>query len=225
MIKKLQWDSDFFNLNVGDLTAKDYSNSMAFCDFDLIYVKSDEDCEINIDGFENSFSETKIIFSKSIFNKDYKSDNVCSISDVDYSIDNLYELAFESGKHSRFLLDKKFELAKFQSLYKKWIDNSIFNGFADDVLVSKKGEELLGLITYKILDDKASVGLFAVSKNAQGQGIGSEHLKSLEFILDEKGVKYLDIPTQESNSQACNFYRKLGYEEVDRLFIKHFWKK
>jgi ribosomal protein S18 acetylase RimI-like enzyme len=33
------------------------------------------------------------------------------------------------------------------------------------------------------------------------------------------------IGTQEANQPACSFYKKLGYEVVERVRVGHYWKK
>lgn len=224
MIKKLSWDTDFFGIEVGQISINDDEKVSNVDEFDLLYAISAVDFDLKIEGFEKSFSETKITFSKELKPEETSTDHISSISETSYNLESLYELAFESGKHSRFLLDKRFTLSKFQSLYKMWIDNSISGGFATDILLYKINSEILGLLTYKTKDHNASVGLFAISQNAQGQGIGSVLLKNLEQILYRNGVKVLEIPTQESNNQACSFYKKAGYDIVDKISINHFWK-
>lgn len=224
MIVQKKWDSDFFNLNIGEVKfseGKDFSN---VSDYDLLYVVSDEDFDIQIDGFTNSFSEQKVKFIKEINEISKINENIFSHTEIEFDLHEIYQLAFESGKHSRFLLDKNFGIEKFKELYRLWIDNSISKTFADDVLLKKTNKETAGLLTYKITDDYATVGLIAVSNQHQGKGMGSILLEHLETILFQKGIKNLIIPTQLENKQACNFYNKLGYSIFKTIYIKHYWK-
>lgn len=224
MIIEKKWDSEFFNLKIGEVNfsdCKDYSN---FANYDLLYIVSDEDFDIQIDGFSNTFSERKVKFHKKLSEIFQTNKNVFSHSETEYNIQDLYKLAFESGKQSRFLLDKNFGKEKFKELYRLWIDNSISKAFADDVLLYKNNQEIAGLLTYKTTDDKAIVGLIAVSNEHQGKGIGGILLKHLETILYQKGITSLTIPTQFENKQASNFYSKQGYSIFENTFIKHFWK-
>lgn len=224
MIKKMEWDSDFFNLNVGELLYKEHNDSLNYVDFDLLYVVSAEDFDLKWKGFENSFSEQKIKFYKELKEIQQLSENVFSCEEIAYDIQDIYQLAFESGKHSRFLLDKKFSPEKFKELYKIWIDNSLSKNFADDVLVYKYQGKMVGLLTYKTIEKEAFVGLIAVSPEHQGKGIGGIMLKHLETILYAKGIYSLTIPTQDQNQQACNFYNKIGYSISEKTYIKHYWK-
>ncbi|GGC81573.1 hypothetical protein GCM10011508_06100 [Flavobacterium lutivivi] len=224
MIVVKKWDSDFFNLKIGEVNFTDCKDCSNFADFDLLYIVSDEDFDLQIDGFTNSFSEQKVKFHKKLSEIFQTNENVYSHSEIEYNIQELYQLAFESGKHSRFLLDKNLGTEKFKELYRLWIDNSISKTFADDVFLYKNNQEIAGLLTYKTTDDNATVGLIAVSNKHQGKGIGGILLKHLETILYQKGITSLTIPTQFENKQACNFYSKQGYSIFENTFIKHYWK-
>ncbi|NMH25799.1 GNAT family N-acetyltransferase [Flavobacterium solisilvae] len=224
MIAEKKWDSDFFNLKIGEVNFTDCKDCLNFADFDLLYIVSDEDFDLQIDGFTNLFSEQKVKFHKKLSEILQTNENVFSHSEIEYNIQELYQLAFESGKHSRFLLDKNFGTEKFKELYCLWIDNSISKTFADNVFLYKNNQEIAGLLTYKTTDDNATVGLIAVSNKHQGKGIGSILLKHLETILYQKGITSLTIPTQFENKQACNFYSKQGYSIFENTFIKHYWK-
>lgn len=223
MIKEMEWDSGFFNLKVGEMNAKESSDSLDKDDYDLLYVVSPEDFELTLSGFENSFSEQKIKFYKELKQTQQLSDHVFSYTETD-DIQEVYQLAFESGKHSRFLLDKKFAPEKFKELYRLWIDNSVSKSFADDVLVYKYDGKTVGLLTYKTQGKNAFVGLIAVSSQQQGKGIGGIMLQHLETLLYQKGIQSLTIPTQYENQQACYFYSKQGYTISEKTHIKHYWK-
>lgn len=225
MVKKLQWDSEFFGLKVGEISLNEPMDVIEINDnFDLIYVQSKDDFSINISEYENTFSETKVFFVKEI---DVYVDNTAPIFSFEQgkmAIEPLYELAYESGKKSRFLLDKKFELSNFKRLYKTWVDNSLNKIFADDVLVFFDEYQLKGFVSYKIKGKTITIGLIAVDFKHQNKGIGAQLLKKIEQIAFEKGTMQIKIPTQLSNTQACAFYKRQGYSIEEQTYIKHFWK-
>ncbi len=225
MIKKLNWDSDFFEIAVGEITPEQYQATDDFSNFDLIYYKSNLASQIEINGFENSFSETKVVYAKEIIaKKNPILDSIFSIDDIKIDTNQLYQLAFESGKHSRFLLDSKFGTEKFKAMYQLWIDNSVSKTIADDVLIYVEKDKLLGFVSYKINGNFAQVGLIAVDANSQGKGIGGKILQYLEKRLLEKNINQLLIPTQLSNKQACSFYEKHCYKVHEQIAITHYWK-
>ncbi|GGD22640.1 GNAT family N-acetyltransferase [Flavobacterium orientale] len=223
-VKRLDWDSDFFNLEVGELII-DTSDAFELGNFDLIYVRSNEKKEIELNGFEKTYSETKVIYQKRIVNSNPINNQVIELSETNYSIIELNQLAFESGNHSRFKLDNRLDNRKFEELYELWVKNSINKSFADEVFVYLHEIKIAGFVSYKVVHDYATIGLIAVSKAFQGKGIGKELLFKVENELVEKGINELRIPTQEENHQACGFYEKLGYKKFETTNISHYWRK
>lgn len=225
MVKKLQWDSEFFDLKVGEISLDAPLHAIEIDeDFDLMYVLSKDDFALHISEYENTFSETKVFFVKKIEFNEYNAAPIFSFDKTKMPIEPLYELAYESGKNSRFLLDKKFEQSHFKNLYKTWVDNSLNNMFADDVLVFLEADEIKGFVSYKIKENTLTIGLIAVDFKHQNKGIGAQLLKKMEQIAFEKGMTQIKIPTQLSNTQACAFYEKQGYSIEEKTYIKHFWK-
>ena len=95
-VNKLKWDSDFFNIIVGEIINPDTNYIVLKEKFDLIYLKSERNCEATIEGYVNSFTETKVLFSKLIDQKREINQNIFSISETNFNIDDLYNLAYES---------------------------------------------------------------------------------------------------------------------------------
>ena len=225
MINRLDWDSNFFEIEIGELISQENFNYENADTFDLFYIKSNKDFELEINNFENTFSENKVVFSKILNFSKRSKNNIFSVSKIDYKIEDIYELAYESGKFSRFFLDNNFTMEKFKELYKKWVDNSISKLFADDLFVYQEDNKTIGFLTYKIKNEIATIGLIAVSQNQQGKGIGGKLLNYLENFLFKSNINILSIPTQENNIAACNFYKKQGYNINEKTIVKHYWKK
>ena len=67
-IKHLQWDSDFFNKKIGELSPNE-AIKVPFNltqDYDLIIVKQTKDFSCEIDGYEKTFEETKVLFENNL---------------------------------------------------------------------------------------------------------------------------------------------------------------
>jgi dTDP-4-amino-4,6-dideoxy-D-galactose acyltransferase len=223
-ISRLEWDSEFFNLEVGDFEYKNFS--IPDCsDFDLVYIKSANDVDFEIDGFEKTYTETKIIFRRDLTSPNQQDNSIFESSQIDFSIADVNQLAYESGKYSRFKLDHKMNQKKFFELYDLWVVNSLNKKFADGVYLFVEEAKAVGFVTYKISNSFATIGLIAVSPNHQGKGIGKKLLQTVENELLKANISELRIPTQEANKQACFFYEKLGYKKFEVININHFWKK
>ena len=224
-IKRLDWDSDFFKIEIGELIKLNSNQGNIL--YDLIYVKQIENNEFEIENFLNTFKETKIVFKKEL-NKENKILDIDNIFDFDsrkINAELLYPLAFESGKFSRFKLDTKFGNDKFELLYKKWVDNSISKIFADKIFYYQSEKEVIGFVTVKNSNDFSTIGLIAVNNNYQGKGIGKQLINFVENYCLVLNINELRIPTQKENISACNFYMKLGYSIFEKLVLKHYWKK
>ncbi len=222
--KRLDWDSDFFNLEVGELII-DTSDDFELGNFDLLYVKSNEKESIELNGFEKTHCETKVVYYKKLLDFQPMNNQVVELSETNYSINELNQLAFESGNHSRFKLDNRIDNRKFEELYELWVKNSINKSFADEVFIYLHETVIAGFVTFKVVGDYAAIGLIAVFKTFQGKGIGKELLFKVENELLKKGINELRIPTQEENHQACGFYEKLGYKKFETINISHYWRK
>lgn len=222
MIRELAWDSEFFNLKIGEWNL-DEEDSQGNNLFELIYVKSNDKKDGVIEGYKNSFEETKVIFVKQLQKGAVESQNIRSVNTND-ELSTLYDLAYESGKYSRFKLDERFGLDNFKKLYRAWIDNSLNKQFANDVIVFAENDAITGLVTYKINNNFATIGLIAVSPAKQGYGIGRKLLGFVEDQLVNKNIFELRIPTQLENNEACFFYKKQGYTILETSHIMHYWR-
>ena len=56
-------------------------------------------------------------------------------------------MALASGEYSRYKLDERFNRECFETLYKDWIRNSVYEDFATDVLVASLNDKDVGLLT------------------------------------------------------------------------------
>lgn len=223
-VKRLDWDSDFFGFEIGEITNEiDISD---YLNYHLLILKQSEDKDILIDKFKKKFQETKLIFNK-VLSPDNLNVDINSIVDNDIiHLQNiaLYSLAFESGKYSRFKLDNNFCQNKFELLYSKWVDNSINKQFADKLFYTKELNDVIGFVTVKLNNKFATIGLIAVAENFQGRGIGKKLLSKVETYCVSNNVFELQIPTQKENRQACAFYTSLGFNIIEEKIIKHYWK-
>ena len=88
------------------------------------------------------------------------------------------------------------------------------------VLVYVEQHKLIGFVTYTIKNDSVFIGLIAVSKEAQGKGIGKKLIDVVETNLSKNTT--LTVSTQKTNIGACNFYPKLGFEVQTIHYIYHY---
>lgn len=225
-VKPLAWDSHFFKKQVGEVFVENEKDKISnFEEFDLLYLLASKPINITIPGFTNAFHDTKVVFSKFLIKASpVKNNNVISVFDSEFSEEKLYPLALLSGTHSRFKKDPNFTSKEFKNLYKKWIDNSFQKLIAHDIFVYVDKNDVLGFVTFQVNKKKGTIGLIAVYEKAQGKGVGAALISHVEAYLINKNISQLHIPTQSTNTIACKFYEKLGYQIKESNEIYHFWK-
>ncbi|MFN1219607.1 GNAT family N-acetyltransferase [Chryseobacterium kwangjuense] len=224
-INYLQWDSDFFKKKIGEILLTQKENISSDTTYDLIVAKQPSDFDYDIEGYHLSFKETKVNFIKSLEGLAIKASDIVQDTDDD-SKDVCFfkELAYESGKKSRFLLDKSFGEVKFKELYDMWIINSLNKKFAAKTFFIEEENQAIGFVTVQQYDTLGKIGLIATHPDFQGRGYGKKLLHTAEEFCIKNGMTDLEIPTQKENIQACAFYSKQGYTIKDEITIKHYWK-
>lgn len=182
--------------------------------FQLVYLFSDQPIEFESKNIIEV--DKKITFKKDV--SDAFNDAGIQI----YSgllTDNLLQLAFQSGEYSRFKTDPRLSGEEFKSLYKIWISKALTTR---SLLVT---EDQSGMITFTISGEYLNIGLIAVEQHGRGKGIGKKLMRAVEQKAVELGIKYIVVPTQENNISACKFYQSLGYLEVEKTYVYHWWRQ
>ncbi len=217
-IERLNWDSEFFGLEIGAIRNFDINDQSHFkfdSQYDLIYIFSEQSLPAH--SFPDPIDQ-KIVFKK----KEPKTSN----SDPNIEIykgeltPELIQLSIQSGAYSRFKLDKKLQ-PHFEKLYTEWVDKSIQGSLADLVLVYKTDDKIVGFMTLKKGEDYNQIGLISVSANYRGKGIGSALLDKIADIFPGTETR---VPTQAKNENACKFYVQNGYNIHSTTYIYHIWK-
>lgn len=132
-------------------------------------------------------------------------------------------LAFQAGNFSHFKMDEKFPEELFFRLYKQWITNSVKHKVADQVLVVRRNNAVVGMITVGEKNTRGDIGLLAVQEEFRGQKIGETLVKAAQAHFVSKGLEMSQVVTQQANSAACHLYEKCGYhiEKIQNFY--HFW--
>jgi dTDP-4-amino-4,6-dideoxy-D-galactose acyltransferase len=231
--KVKQWDSKFFGYKVGEAIIKEYDKidfmklKKIFYNINckLVYLYPDSEKVLNELSDSNiPLLDTKIIFYKNrtSFNKNIKLYPIESYY-IDDQYEKLIKLVFMSGKFSRYRIDTNFKRNEFEKLYKEWIDKSLKRIIADDVLVYKTNNKIIGFVTYVISELKLTIGLMAVDSDYQGKGIGKTLMDFIENVAYKKKLKEINVATQFANIEACDFYKACNYKMKSKKEIYHLW--
>ncbi len=86
MINQLDWDSNFFELQIAECFIDNQSLINVEKTYDLIYVFCNSDKDINLTGYSESYKENKIVYIKNDFVKNQLvSNNILSFSKTNFS--------------------------------------------------------------------------------------------------------------------------------------------
>ncbi|WP_298548063.1 GNAT family N-acetyltransferase [uncultured Aquimarina sp.] len=220
-VKRLNWDSNFFKIEVGQIHLKNQKiSSIDEKDFDLIYIHSNT----LIEDKESICYDKKITFSKVVSAHQKKITHSLIKKHTGLLKNSLLKLALDSGEYSRFKTDPKLS-PYFIRLYTLWIQNSLNGSIADHVFIYEKDNEILGFVTLRKKDGFHQIGLIATSSSHRGLGIGSLLLQKVDNVVLSEGGSEVRVVTQLDNQLACNFYKKNDYKEYNKEYIYHLWSK
>jgi dTDP-4-amino-4,6-dideoxy-D-galactose acyltransferase len=130
-----------------------------------------------------------------------------------------------SHRDTRFYADSHFDSARCDRLYEVWIENS-YAGYADAVLVAEgvTGRPA-GYVTCHKSDatPRGHIGLLAVSKEAQGRGVGKALMRAALAWFAAHDVSTMSVATQLRNLPALRFYGRSNLLISRAEFWFHLW--
>lgn len=232
MIKYLEWDSNFLGFKVGSISqlntetleqALEYAKSEKY---KLIYLFAAADCFVPTDflqKYNGKLVDRKVLYVYGLSDQvitNYDQTNLYTSPEVS---DDLLQLAYESGKYSRFKLDKNLTPKVFTDMYKLWIENSVNGQMADRIYVVEQDNKITAMLTLKEKSETLHIGLIATAVESQGRGFGKQLINRTRQTAFELGLKNIEVPTQYDNKQACRFYEACGFQVKSIINIYHFW--
>ena len=229
--EQLVWDSNFFNCKVGRLIIKqgELISDDILTDFDLVYlIIENEISPAQKKYFQDKafFADEKLTYQKKIKTLINCGNNIFSWP-VDKEInDELRQIGMASGEFSRFKIDPSIPKEKFVELYTTWIINSATRTIAEELYFFEEDNQIAGLITLCIKNNKANIGILSVHEKFRGKHIASQLVNAAEYWTKNlKGFDLIQVVTQAANSAACRFYEKCGFTIQKREYVFHWWKK
>ena len=196
-------------------------------DINLIYYSSKHSLPENILNsplFDVDLIMERVPIIKKLGARTTIHENISSY-DLGYPTEDLLELARLAGRQGRFGRDPRINETSFNQLFDQWITNSINKNLADDVLVYKENNEILGFGSIKIEGPSGYAPLFAVKRKCEGTGISFALMRAIEETLIKNNCTYLKSATQKANKKALAVFERFGFVPQDSLFVYHLWRK
>ncbi len=223
-IKKLEWLSDFFGVNCGEVITPSKSMKVSKQDLDYYHFlqgkcfKSDSDSK---NWFEENgffFEDSRVTFQKSIEANFKLNPNInikkATIEDSS-EIQNIATSVM--AEHSRFvnLVGER----KTQEFYATWVKNAIVSDFDHVCFFATINGQATGFITLRFVGNtKAIIGLIGVKKEFWGKGIAKNLIYHAETHLFQNGFKEVEVATEGRNHRALNFYKRFGFDLIGTEF-------
>lgn len=232
MIEYLEWDSNFLGFKVGSVsqlnteTLEQELKNANSENYKLIYMFAAADCflpEDLLQKYNGKLVDRKVLYAQELSDKAIDNYDQTTLYTSPEVSDDLLQLAYESGKYSRFKLDNNFAPKVFTDMYQLWIKNSVNGQIADRIYVVERNNKMVAMLTLKEKSETMQIGLISTSIESQGKGYGKQLINRTKQTAIELGLKYIEVPTQYDNKQACRFYEACGFRVKSVTNIYHFW--
>lgn len=235
LLEILEWDSSFFGYKIAKIIAKNISvekltaliRQAEMEGVKLLYLFTDPADEISVNTA--NVTGAKLVDQKVTFHKKIDDSEVSILDDhielyeKEIPSGQLVNLSMQSGLYSRYKTDPGFKNNEFEKLYLAWIENSVNKKIADYTFVYIENGKELGFVTLKVKDTLGQIGLIAVDEGSRGKAIGKKLISAVIQKLGQKKISDLEVATQTDNVDACNFYKKTGFNVSRTENIYHIW--
>lgn len=136
---------------------------------------------------------------------------------------NTVQIAKTIYRTSRYSKDKLIDKNKGLDIYINWVNNSLYNNYADQAFLIFDKSFVIGIITIKIKKEGAFIDLLGVNYKYQNQKIGTHLLKNAVTYLISKNIDNIFVITEAENIPANIFYEKNSFItwNVELVYHKH----
>ena len=193
----------------------------------LVYWAAKQECKNNIvKKFGGTLVDHKTTFVANFKTVKYDTFNFPDIVEpytTSMPMLDIEDLAIQSGKFSRFAVDQNIPQEKFMALYKIWIQHSLRKEIAEEILIIREGDRVVGMITLGNKNGRGDIGLVAVDENSRRKRYGEILVRAAQQWFLKNGYEFGQVVTQGMNIPACNLYKKCGYSVESVDFFYHFW--
>jgi ribosomal protein S18 acetylase RimI-like enzyme len=216
MISPLPFDSSLFGYPVGKFLWDEDWEEEAFLEaakeFSLVYIFAEKPISPASENIQ--LVDVKLTYRKSKLAAEPSPEEI-SVHSSGVN-EQLEKLALQSGAYSRFAMDQRLKQREFEKLYSIWIQKE-----AKEPNLILIAPEWRGMVSYCLKGTVGTIGLIAVAEASQYKGWGKKLMKAVEQRVFAAGGTSISVTTQQANQPACNLYKTLGYELVEKTYVYH----
>jgi dTDP-4-amino-4,6-dideoxy-D-galactose acyltransferase len=231
----LGWDSSVFGFNVARLTPSHVSGQTLRQNLDVITKK--HDAKLVYGFFDPSdpvsreaacscrglLVDRRLVFTCKPLLMPPSTKHPIHVCNVREPTPAMEQLAFESGRYSRFQVDPRIPPGIFKDIYRKWIARDLRDCPPGAAFIAGEDQSPSGFITLKREKDEGRISLIAVDSVRRKQGLGQALVQQAVSWAARQGFPKLTVVTQSDNVPACRLYEKTGFQVAERVDIYHFW--
>lgn len=206
------WLSNFFGRNIADLDliSKGSNSDLVLSDFSLIQTKLPSWAITEIAWVQQQdfqFVEGEIVFEYDLahFSPELTACRVATEQDL-VQLEPFSHLFSQTRFRSPW-----FSLLENRRFYWQWIKNAVKGEFDDICLLNEATSgEIQGMITLRVKETTAHIGLLAVAEKWRKQGISYRLLMNAIAWAKRQQATKMVITTQLSNLAAIRLYQRLN---------------
>ena len=237
LIKKLEWDSNFWGFPVAYLSCRYLREAIVFRlekfikseNIKLIeYLCNCHDGQ-SVKIAENNgfnFVDIRLSFEKSLDRKtevSFSDGFTVSLAGA-RDIEILKNIADNIYKTSRYFFDENFDREKVNEFYRRWVEKAVLGQYDDECYCLYFKGKVVGFCTVKYhFLHTASINLVGISKDYQTRGLARSLLGFVFNKLIDKGVSKILVVTQGRNYPAQRLYQRAGFLTKATELWYHKW--
>lgn len=231
--ERLAWDSDFFGVNIarvhGDRLDADLSRQVDdWCRdhrIDCLYFFARPDDPQTTRTAEDAgyrLVDVRVVFERAMGGADILVCPDCVSEFALTDLPQLKQIARAAHRDTRFFFDPRFSPEQAESLYDRWIENSV-KGYAQAVLVSRAAGQPTGYVTCHLKDSTGTIGLIAVDSAHRAHGQGRALVTAALSWFKQQGATTVQVATSFRNLPAQRLYQRCGFVSASTQLIYHKW--
>lgn len=236
LVSIMQWDSDFFGFPVAFVGSMHLSENI-YHHIDKFLRKEKvklveylcnchDDRSVKIaEKNQFHFTDMRLTFDMSLKNKFQVSEGDFSFEQADKStVPALKKLTTNLYKDSRYFFDGNFDIDKINEFYSGWIEKAVKGTFDHECFCAFKGNNPVAFCSIRYNKrNTASIGLFGVSAEHSGKGLGKQLLYYVFNHLIDNGIEKMYVVTQGRNYSAQRLYQSVGFKTTSTELWYHKW--
>ena len=241
-IELLEWDTVFFSLPIGRITANRLDDAGISIILDeahrvglrCLYFEADPNDLATVTAVEkNNFHlvDVRVVLEYPFNNHPAPLARYAIHPDlvvtpaVASDLPLLENITEEISQFSRYTFDHNFKSGENKRLYRLWIRNS-YNGFADVVYVARWGgncESAVGLVACVMEKDIGHIQLAGVHHTHHQKGVGTGLVQTALDWAKSCGAQKMQVVTQARNVPAQRLYQQMGFFTRSMTLYYHKW--